>query len=169
MRAVNDAEVDGMDERLQELLDYHAIQQLMIRYADRIDANDPAGSAACFAPDGIGVYWGEYRGRAAIAERLTGILRAFNHTSHHLTNLAVTFQGPDRATAQSYVYAFHRTRPNNDAMHYWGRWVDELVRIDGEWLFARREVVGIGRISAGNPPGDLLNHPGHPGRFPHAD
>ena len=49
-------------------------------------------------------------------------------------------------------------------MHYWGRWVDRLVKIDGEWLFAHREVVGVGSLNPGNPPGDL-RHPGHPGRL----
>ena len=59
---------------IRELLEARAIEQLMIRYIDRVDANDPVGAAACFAEDGVGIYWGEYRGRAAIAERLGGIL-----------------------------------------------------------------------------------------------
>ena len=43
------------DGALRELLERDAITRLMARYADRIDANDPAGAAACFAPDGVGV------------------------------------------------------------------------------------------------------------------
>ncbi|MFN0095465.1 MAG: nuclear transport factor 2 family protein [Dehalococcoidia bacterium] len=153
-----------MATTLQQLIDERDITALMVRYADRIDAKDPEGSAACFAPDGVGVYWGEYRGRAAIADRLRGILDDFHATSHHLSNVMIDLDG-DRATAQAYVYAFHRVKPSNEAMHYWGRWVDELVRVDGEWLFARREVVGIGSINRGNPDRDL-QHPGHPGRLP---
>ncbi|MCC6382737.1 MAG: nuclear transport factor 2 family protein [Dehalococcoidia bacterium] len=137
----------------------------MTRYADRIDANDPEGSAACFAEDGLGVYWGDYRGRAAIADRLRGILKQFATTSHHLTNVLITLDG-DRATAQSYVYAFHRYQDGGRFMHVWGRWVDELVRRDGSWYFARREVVTVGRINEGNPPNDREGHPGHPGRLP---
>ncbi len=155
-----------MSISLQELSDRREIEDLMVRYADRIDANDPDGAAACFAPDGIGNYWGVERGREAIAERLRGILRSFNATSHHLTNLQLQLNG-DEATAQSYVYAFHRLRKTGKPMHYWGRWVDSLVRLDGEWLFAERTVVGIGSMNPGDPQSDQ-EHLGHPGRLPHS-
>ena len=149
---------------LATLLDREAITRLMSRYADRIDANDPEGAAACFAPDGLGVYWGDYRGREAIAERLTGILAGFHATSHHLTNVQIELTGETSARAQSYVYAFHRLKGTMEQMHYWGRWVDELTKVGGEWLFARREVVGVGSLTPGveASPGD---HPGHPGRL----
>ncbi len=49
-------------------------------------------------------------------------------------------------------------------MHYWGRWVDELTKIEGEWLFARLEVVGVGNLVPGEP-GSPDDHPGHPGRL----
>src|SRR5207344_2524162 len=103
------------------------IVRLMTRYADRIDANDPVGSAACFAVDGVGHYWGEFVGREAIATRLAGILDQFLCTSHHLTNWLIDIEG-SRATAQAYVYAFHRRR--SDGLPYWvsARWIDELVR-----------------------------------------
>jgi hypothetical protein len=152
-----------MDDRLLELIEARAIEQLMIRYIDRIDANDPLGAAACFTEDGVGVYWGEYRGRTAIADRLAGILDAFAHTSHHLSNVAPVISG-DRATAQAYVYAFHRRSGTNDFLHYWGRWVDELTKVDGQWLFARREVVGIGSYTAADGEKDRV-FPGHPGRI----
>ena len=149
------------------MLDREAITRLMVDYADRIDANDPDGSAACFAEDGVGEYWGSYVGRPAIAARLRGILKAFDATSHHLSNVRIWLDG-DTARAQSYVYAFHRIRSSGAPMHYWGRWVDRLVKIEGQWLFAHREVVGIGSMNGGDPPSDL-RHPGHPGRIAHAN
>ena len=152
------------DGALRELLERDAITRLMSRYADRIDANDPAGAAACFAPEGVGVYWGDYCGREAIAERLTGILAAFHATSHHLTNVQIELTGETTAWAQSYVYAFHRLKDTFQHMHYWGRWVDELEKVDGEWLFARREVVGVGSLTPGVE-GSPDDHPGHPGRL----
>ena len=151
-------------EALRTLLERDAITRLMVRYADRIDANDPAGAAACFAPDGLGVYWGDYRGREAIAERLTGILAGFHATSHHLTNVQIELTGETTARAQSYVYAFHRLKDTFQHMHYWGRWVDELTKVDGEWLFARREVVGVGSFTPGVE-ASPADHPGHPGRL----
>lgn len=158
----------SMEATIRELADKQAIQELMAHYADRIDANDPEGAARCFAEDGIGIYWGETVGRRAIADRLSGILDRFHATSHHLSNVQIRLNG-DRATAQSYVYAFHRMADTMEAMHVWGRWVDELARIDGEWLFTRREVVGVGAV---NRPVDAngksvsdLDQPGHPGRL----
>ena len=151
-------------EALRDLLERDAITRLMVRYADRIDANDPVGAAACFAPDGVGVYWGDYRGREAIAERLTGILAGFHATSHHLTNVQIELTSATTARAQSYVYAFHRIKGSFEQMHYWGRWVDEIEKVDGEWLFARREVVGIGSVAPGVEAGPD-DHPGHPGRL----
>jgi len=150
---------------LSRLLDERAIVATMIHYADRIDANDPEGAAACFTVDGVGHYWGEHHGRDAIAERLRGILTRFTATSHHLSNPAIEVDG-DRARATSYVYAFHRLAGTDEPMHYWGRWVDELARVDGAWLFTERRVVGVGAISPGNPPADL-HQPGHPGRLAH--
>jgi len=152
-----------MEKATQELLNFRAIEQLMVRYADRIDANDPEGAAACFAEDGIGKYWGECRGRKEIAARLGKILDLFSATSHHLSNVSIHLDG-DRATAMSYVYAFHRMADTGDPLHYWGRWVDRLVRVDEGWRFAEREVVGIGSIEP-NDAGRDRAQPGHPGRL----
>jgi ketosteroid isomerase-like protein len=156
-----------MDKAIQELIDLRAIEQLMVRYAERIDANDPEGAAACYAEDGIGNYWALFEGRQAIAGILTKILDLFSTTSHHLTNVNINLDG-DQATAMSYVYAFHRLVANNEPFHYWGRWVDRFKRTDEGWLFAEREVVGIGDIetektlSDGNSLKSI--HKGHPGR-----
>ena len=48
----------------------------------------------------------------------------------------------DMAMSQAYVYAFHRRLGSVDFLHDWGRWVDQLRKGDGQWLFTRREVVG---------------------------
>ena len=134
-----------MDNILQELSDIKAIENLMVHYADRIDAKDAEGAAACFTEDGIGHYWGDYKGRKEIAECLTTILQMFKHTSHHLSNMNINLNG-NRATAKSYVYAFHRMAASNKPMHFWGRWVDRLVKINNNWYFEEREVVTIDSI-----------------------
>lgn len=156
-------ETEMEDRVLQELIDLRAIEQLMIRYCDRIDANDPEGAADCFAEDGVGKYWGVFRGRKEIAGRLRRILKGFSATSHHLSNIKIDLDG-DRATAVSYVYAFHRMADTGEPTHYWGRWVDRLVKVDGQWLFAERQVVGVGSIEPGDA-GRGRPHPGHPGRL----
>lgn len=153
-----------MEKALQKLLDIHAIEQLMVRYADRIDANDPEGAAACYAEDGIGKYWGTFQGRQEISEVLLVILSMFSTTSHHLSNIDIDVDG-DQATAMSYVYAFHRMADTDEPLHYWGRWVDRLIRTDEGWLFAEREVVGVGSIAPEHAQPAISIHPGHPGRL----
>lgn len=49
--------MDDIERAARDLAEKQAIHDLMAHYADRIDANDPEGAAACFAADGIGVYW----------------------------------------------------------------------------------------------------------------
>ena len=98
-----------------------------------------------------------------IAARLSKILDRFSATSHHLSNVSIQLDG-DQATSMAYVYAFHRMADTNDPMHYWGRWVDRLVRLDEGWRFAEREVVGIGSIEPDGA-GRTRKQPGHPGRL----
>ena len=153
--------------KLSEMLDHFAIEKLMVRYAERIDANDPEGAAACYTEDGIGHYWGAFKGRAAIAARLTQILDDFAASSYHLSNITLSINGHE-ATGLSYVYAFHLMAATGEPMHYWGRWVDRIVRVDGEWLFAEREVVGVGRLPVeDSSTEESYGHefPGHPGRL----
>ncbi len=153
-----------MEKAIQELLDLHAIEQLMIRYAERIDAKDPEGAAACYTEDGVGNYWGVCTGREEIAARLTKILNRFASTSHHLSNACIELDG-DQATAMSYVYAFHTLVDSRDTMHFWGRWVDRLKRTDEGWLLADREVVTVGTQEENNAQRDRAEPPGHPGRL----
>jgi ketosteroid isomerase-like protein len=152
-----------VDEALRRLIDERDIYRLLVHYAERIDANDPEGAADCFTADGVGIYWGEYRGRAAIAARLGGILDDFSATSHHLSNVSIEVSG-DRATALSYVYAFHRLRRDDSPLHVWGRWIDRIERAEDGWRFARREVARVGRLSPVTPDGPVQLQP-HPGRL----
>ncbi len=153
-----------MEKAIQELLEVHAIEQLMVRYAERIDAKDPEGAAACYTEDGIGNYWGVCKGRKEIAAELTKILNRFTSTSHHLSNTSIKFDG-DQAIAMSYVYAFHTMAKSREPMHFWGRWVDRLQRTDEGWLFAEREVVTVGTIELNNAQINRAEPPGHPGRL----
>jgi uncharacterized protein (TIGR02246 family) len=150
-----------IEPAVQVLLDKQAIYELMVRYTDRIDANDPEGAASCFAPDGIGMYGPECKGRKAISDLLGDILLKYQATSHYLSNVSIKVDG-DRATAMSYIQTFHRVKETRETMFTYGRWLDDLVRLDGEWLFARREVRRVGSINYAL--GDFV-HPGHPGRL----
>ncbi|MCP4630350.1 MAG: hypothetical protein GY850_43610, partial [bacterium] len=56
-----------------------------------------------------------------------------------------------------------------EPLHYWGRWIDRFKRTDEGWLFAEREVAGIGDIETGKTLSEgkslAFVHPGHPDRL----
>jgi uncharacterized protein (TIGR02246 family) len=151
---------------LQELFDARAIESLMIRYFDRIDALDPRGAAEVFAPDATAdLMTGKvYNGREAIGRALSKILVQYRHTSHHISNHHATIDG-DTASALTYIYAFHRF-PDDRIWHLWARHTDELARIDGEWFLTERTLVPIDS----DPPWDAIDpdwYRSHPGRRTH--
>jgi SnoaL-like domain len=129
----------------ERLADRARIASVMATYTRCADLNQPDEQSATFAVDGRVSYhpgvWIE--GRASIAAALRVSLARFQRTSHHVGNLEIEFDDPDRATAQSTVIAWHR---RNDGMEWtlFGRYVDRWVCQDGAWLIAERVLRAAG-------------------------
>lgn len=129
--------MDRVEDRL-------AVMDVVHAYAEGVDDGDAARVAALFAPDCVFRAFagpkGEARGIAAVASLLDRLLSTFTATSHHVSNTRIAFDGPDRATATTALHAWHRfTQERPDGL-LWGCYVDTLVRVDGSWLFAEREL-----------------------------
>ena len=153
---------------VQELLDAKAIERVMVDYFDRVDALDPLGAAALFTDDATAdLMTGKvYRSREHIGRALGRILLQYRHTSHHISNHRSTIDGAT-ATAQTYIYAFHRF-PDDSIWHLWARHADKLAKVDGEWKLTERVLVPIDST----PPWDLIDdgwYRPHPGRRSHDD
>ena len=122
---------------LTQLLDRQEITAVMAAYTRWADLNRPEEQAAVFTEDGRVSYHPDdwIVGRAALTEKLRTALAGYAQTSHHLSNIEIDFQGPDSATAQSAVIAWHR-------------------RHDGsEWtLYGRYVIAGRGPATAGGWP-----------------
>lgn len=114
---------------LRELLDARAIEQLFAAYFDRVDAADPEGAAALFAPQAtVEIMTGKALvGRERFARALGRVLAQYERTSHHASNIVVRLDG-DEARAVAYVYAYHRLRETGRPWHLWARVVDRLAR-----------------------------------------
>lgn len=83
-------------------------------------------------------------GAAQLAERLGVGLHRFAATSHHVSNIQVTFDGEDAADVITYLYAWHRYPGDAPDAHLWAQYHDRVVRTDAGWRIASRrlEVAG---------------------------
>jgi len=132
-----------------EAADRAEIHALLTDYGTTLDARDFDGFAELFAKDGVYVA-GNGEGvsgpeagkmmKRVFAENAFG----FREPNYHLFfNEVVSFDGPDRAKATSmslYMVLGDNGAPTPALM---ARYTDELVREDGAWKFARRQVEGL--------------------------
>ncbi|MES2606785.1 MAG: nuclear transport factor 2 family protein [Pseudomonadota bacterium] len=145
-------------QQSSEAADRLAILEMQNRYIVAMDYFDADGYAAVFAEDGI-LDWarGEVIGRPAIREFMaTGTydLRKLNFqpaqteagkewppaVRHLVTNQVIELNG-DTARVVSYWmnYSNAADRRKIEWLSY-GSWDDELVKINGEWLFKRHKI-----------------------------
>ena len=152
-------------QALRELLDAREIEQVFVRYFDRVDANDPEGASLCFAPDvEFEIMIGKRKtGRERFARSLGRVLNQYERTSHHVGNISCEIDG-DSADVQAYVYAFHRMYNTGEPWHLWVRLKERFARIDGQWLIAEHVLLGLDAVpNRPDIPRDW--YPGHPGRL----
>ena len=142
---------------LLELLDRVKIGELLAEYCRALDLMDLAAVAAVFTDDCTVEYGPEPHLRSEGAAALAGDLRRlwrWSRTSHHLSNIQITFDDSSRARAASYVIAWHE-RPDGSTATLWGQYRDLLVRRPDGWrIAARRQAMN------GSDPGFTLKiHP----------
>jgi hypothetical protein len=139
-------ELRALTERVERLEAERDIRVLMVSYAESLDYGENSAWAACFASGGV--FDVRMRGDPMFTHTGTEALAAFaaQHThaphvyhKHFLSVPVIEFTGPDTATARTYFTMLHE-RPQGPIVLVIGRYLDELVRADGRWLFATRIV-----------------------------
>ena len=122
------------------MTDREAIADLVHAYCQHFDENDPDAVAALFTEDARIDYGPELEpivGRAAIAPRIAvGLTETFAATSHHVSNMRIVFDGPDEASAVTYLYAWHRYRDGSPDGELWGRYHHRFRRTAEGWRIA---------------------------------
>ena len=149
---------------VRQLLDERDIQQVWVRYFDRVDADDATGAVADFDDAcRVEIMTGRvYEGREAYARALDRVLAQYAATSHHVSNFAITVQG-DTAEMSAYVHAWHRLRETGESWDLYARIVDRLVRRKGRWLVVDHVLHGVDS----EPRWERVDadwYRGHPGR-----
>lgn len=136
--------------------DRHAIETLIMTYAERVDLGDFAGVAelfehATYRADNAGVTTSQ-EGSAAVLATFESLVRRYPdgtpRTKHVTTNVIVEVDG-DRATARSYFTVFQQTDTLPLQPIIAGRYHDRFERHDGRWRFADRLILSdlIGDLS----------------------
>ena len=129
------------------------IEDLMARYLFAIDYFDWDAYVATFAPDGeLEFASGISKGREAIRKSVTDFSKGigrFYHTEdgqpaklrHVILQSVIRVEG-DRAWARSLWVEMANHGPGDTMkMGTYGIYEDELAKIDGQWLFTRRNVL----------------------------
>lgn len=127
---------DGIPERLRQIEDRLAIQDVICAVTINSDLNEPAAALACFTHDAVidyssvmgpgsaGVPVKEHR------ERLATFLPGFDKRQHQVTNFQVSLQG-DEASCISQSRAVHFL--NSEVWEAWGTYHHRLRRTDLGW------------------------------------
>ncbi len=135
-----------MDPRLQTLWDHHEIRQLLATYCHGCDRGDEVEMAGTYAADS----WDDHgtrkmEGRRFSVETVEEALRTTNLVSHLLGQSLIRVDG-DSAGAETYFIAT-LLYPSKDEGggetigQLGGRYVDRLVREDGQWRIKDRVCV----------------------------
>jgi ketosteroid isomerase-like protein len=135
----------------QEAADRLAIRELIDAYAHCADRRDAKGQMALFTADARFLVFmdataaeptQELHGRESLAPVFDN-LNTYAATTHFNGQSTLSLDG-DRATGESYCLAHHLSAGEDGQrtmMIASIRYLDELVKQDGQWLFAERRLM----------------------------
>ena len=126
------------------------IENLQARYLFALDFKDHDRYVTTFTEDGIldvgnGAAVGREAIKAAVANMPGG--------RHHITNLVLRIDG-DRATGRAAWMHTGKNAEGRMTIGGFGHYEDDLVKVNGEWLFARRRIYNEGNERWAAPPGN---------------
>jgi hypothetical protein len=131
--------------------DRAAIEDLQARYLFAMDFHSPDLYVTMFTEDGIlDVGSGEIKGRKAIRDVVAkmpnpgagpvpaGLWPAVGR--HNISNIVVKING-NRATGRAYWFHYSNNNPERRAVFDgFGHYEDEMVKVNGQWLFSKRRI-----------------------------
>ncbi len=127
-----------IEERLDRMESYAAIQQLVSRYARALDARDMVTVVSMFDPNvQVGA---DERGRDALQRWMSGLMSQMRTSVHLVCNHVIDFHDANRASGVVYCRD-ELERPDTGewavgTIQYW----DDYTRTDGEWCISRRRI-----------------------------
>lgn len=126
------------------------IEDLQARYLFAMDFHDPDAYAATFAEDGVLDFGaGQLKGREAIRNMVARTRERLASQQpgegpprgrHSITNKVITIDG-NEARSVAYWFLMSNDNPERQSvLDSYGHYEDELVKVNGQWLFRRRKI-----------------------------
>ena len=144
-------EISAADASVLRLQDRAEISDVQLRYATGTDSHDWELFRDCFT-DEVEVDFSEGFGQPVVRlsaddwVRVTAPrMESFKATQHMITNLAITFDGDDRATCTAYVRASHHL-PNNTGdsdLIVYGYYTNRFERTANGWRIAKVKLTAL--------------------------
>jgi hypothetical protein len=122
--------------------DIRAIERIVLSYATFADGGEPDRIVGLFADDGEVHAMGRTFAGERLAKFYGAAPRDVHKTKHMLSNIVVDVDGNDEASAVTYFQVLNTT-----GLQAWGRYIDQLRKIDGAWKIAVREVAVDGPVT----------------------
>jgi SnoaL-like domain len=134
--------------------DRAAIEDLQARYLFALDFHDPDLYVSTFTENGVLDYGsGDVKGRQAIKDVIARMpspspaaagLRAAA-ARHNISNIVIKVDG-NKAMSRSYWFHYSNDNPQRRGVFDgFGHYEDELVKVNGKWLFTKRKIYNEGR------------------------
>jgi ketosteroid isomerase-like protein len=143
------------------------IEDLQARYLFALDSFDLDTYVSTFTEDGIlDIVEYQVQGRDAIrksleesrpvfdpsAENDQGLYRATSR--HNITNIVIKIEG-DKAYGRAYWFHYGNNNPERRAeVDAYGHYEDEMVKVNGQWLFSKRVIYNESIAEWIAPPGN---------------
>jgi uncharacterized protein (TIGR02246 family) len=134
---------ESTEQRLQRLEDRDAIHQLFSDYGHYLDRGDFESYAELFAENGEVLLgpMGRAKGRDNIREMMRGVLELSKGTSVHIISSPKIKLDGDTATSEVMWSVVGLDADGATEVTMVGRHLDDLVRVDGRWMLAKRRGV----------------------------
>jgi ketosteroid isomerase-like protein len=131
------------DQAIQEMLDKHAIREVIYRYCRGVDRGDVELLTSCYHPDAFDDHAGRTFNGLNVAQGLVDWMKDITtSTTHNITTHAIEVNG-DKAAAESYTASMHTQNIDGKLKLLLSltRYVDKFERRNGEWKIINRLVV----------------------------
>jgi ketosteroid isomerase-like protein len=126
---------------LRYLMDRAAIADVIHAYCFHFDHAEIEPLMALFTDDAVVDYGPDMPSMTGVDEIRPAVARGlaelFAATSHHVSNIVVTFDGPDRAGSVCYLYAWHLYRETGRTGELWAQYHHDFRRTEAGWKIAR--------------------------------